>query len=116
MNINFSATCKFLTPNGKELEHYEAFNAFQTPTVITRKICAGADFDAQAELYKEWAMIDASDEQEPIHDIEQWDKTTEYYKIIGYKTVNFRKDHCVEFDAWIAKAKENGLTLYAFEM
>lgn len=114
MNIHISGVGDAIYPNGKKYPNSESFGALQTPTSATNKILSSEDKIGE---YKKWVMeIHGADSQEEILDYEGWNEKTNYYPVVGYKTVNFGREHCEELDRFVEQIKEKGLCLefYSF--
>lgn len=108
MNIHISGVGEATYPNGKKYPVVESFNVMQTPTGITNRILKSKDKIAK---YKEWVMSNTIDELEEILDYNSWDEKTNYYPVIGHKTVNYGRKHCEELDRFVGGVREKGLTL-----
>lgn len=111
MNIHIAGTGFAKYPSGRELVIWENFNVNQTPTNITNKILESTDYIKE---YKDWVISYSKDEQEEIVDWNGWDETTQYYPVIGHKTVNYGKDHCAALDIFLKDIEEKGLKLEVY--
>jgi len=114
MNLHINCEGEITYPSGIKKPHIESFNCSQTPTTITNQILASLD---PIQAYKDWIMSKyGKDEQEPIYDIDEWDIDTDYYKIIGYKTYNWGREHCEELDKFINDATVRGMKIETYSM
>jgi len=113
MNIHINSIGEITYPSGIKKHHIESFNCNQTPTKITNEILASPN---PIQAYKDWVMSYNEDEQIEEYDYATWDDKLDYYTIIGYKTVNYGKEHCEELDKFINDATVKGMKLDIYSM
>ncbi len=113
MNINIVATGTAIFPNNKAYPVHETFKCWQTQTKVTEAIENSEDPIAS---YIEWISKDIENynEEVEIHDFESWDEETGYFKVIGKRTVNYRKTHISDLQTWLEDVKEKGLTVEVY--
>jgi hypothetical protein len=113
MNIHINSEGEVTYPSGVKHSLTEQFNCKQTPTVVTEQLLESPD---PIQAYKDWIMLDSEDIPEEEFDYEAWDENTQYYPVIGYKTYNWAKDHCIELDSFIGDAIVKGMKLDIYSM
>lgn len=114
MNIFITGQRKitFKKKNGKRSGAIQTitFDAFQTPTQITKDILASRNM---MEAYISWVLAECShDEEFPVF---AEDDIFGEGTPVRVETVNHGKEHVAKFREWIANAEEEGFTIN-FEM
>ena len=115
MNIYITANRKitFKKKNGKRSGEVQtiAFNAWQTPTAVTRAILASAN---PAAAYIEWVKTERSfDEEWPVFaEDDIWCDGDP----IRVEIVNDGKEHIEQFIEWCDHMEEKGFTIKFEEM
>lgn len=111
MNLHIVAGGDVIYPSGLKARNTMSFNCLQTPSVVTYKIL---ESDDSAKAYEEWCLDGDFDFEEDVHDYDVWDYETDYYKVVGKKTVNRRKEHVDDFRKWLKLCEDYGFTLEYF--
>lgn len=113
MNIHIIARGEVIYPSGLVAEDSVAFNCLQTPSAITYKIL---ESDNPALAYEEWCLEGDWDKEEDVMDFDTWDDSTDYYKVVGKKIVNYRKEHVDEFHDWLNLCADKGFVVEYYAM
>ena len=110
MNIFITATrnVTFKKKNGKVGEDTQTvkFNAWQTPTIVTRQILASDDC---AQAYINWVLTEFSEDEEV--NVYADDDVFCEGEPIGVGIINEGKEHVQEFKDWMFDVQENGFTV-----
>jgi hypothetical protein len=118
MNIHIAAEGEIIVPSGKVAKYYKSFPCWQTPTKDSKNIESSPD---PIQAYKDWVMgfakkYGGGDEEEGIFDLDIWDEETDYFKLVGTKTVNRYKDHVAELENFIKEETELGFKISVWTM
>ena len=109
MNIMIRAVrvVSFKTKSGSKKRDTQTidFNAWQTPTGVTKTIFGSLN---PAQAYIDWVLQNNVAETVPVYD------DTDLFRQgnpIGVEIFNHGKDHVDEFKEWLAFADQNGYTI-----
>jgi len=111
MNLYIFGTqeCKVIE-TGEPFTRHSQFKTMQTPTEVTRKLLASEDV---AQAYIDWVLSRGKDEQLPVYAENDYFRDGEP---IGYKTVNWGKEHVADFKRWLTWMEEQGWDVHFEEL